>query len=305
MGTPAFAVPSLEALASAATVVGVVSQPNKPRGRGLTAAATPIARAAAALDLPLIQPPTLRGSEAQDAIAQWKPDLLVVAAYGKLLPDALLALPTLAPINVHASLLPRHRGAAPIQAAIVAGDSDTGVTIMRITAELDAGDMLLRRSVAIADDDTGATLTARLAALGGTALTEAIVTLRRDGLEPAPQDPAIATYAPRLEREHGRIDWTEAADTIARKVRAFTPWPSTFTALGKRTVKVVHARADLGANPEDAPGTIVGIDETAVRVATGTGTLALTTLQLEGKKALPAPVFARGARLAAGTRFDG
>ena len=305
MGTPAFAVPSLEALAEVATVVGVVSQPNKPRGRGLAETPTPIARSAAALDLPLIQPSTLRGPEARDAIARWKPDLLVVAAYGKLLPDALLELPTLAPINVHASLLPRHRGAAPIQSAIVAGDAETGVTIMRITAELDAGDMLLRRTVAIADDDTGATLTARLATLGGTALAEAIAALRGDGLEPAPQDPTCATYAPRLARENGHIDWTEPGDVIARKVRAYTPWPSTFTALGKRTVKVVEAHADRTWSAESTPGTIVGIDDTCVRVATGAGALALTTLQMEGKKALPAPAFARGQRLAVGARFDG
>ncbi len=305
MGTPAFAVPSLEALVTAASVVGVVSQPNKPRGRGLTAAATPIARAAAALDLPLIQPPTLRGHEAHDAIGQWEPDLLVVAAYGKLLPDALLELPTLAPINVHASLLPRHRGAAPIQSAIVAGDAETGITIMRITAELDAGDMLLRRTLPISDDDTGATLTARLATLGGSALAEALAALQRDGLEPEPQDPTSATYAPRLERENGHIDWTEPADLIARKVRAFTPWPSTFTALGKRMVKIVDARAARESVVEDTPGTIVGIDDTCVRVATGSGTLALVTLQLEGKKALPAPAFARGQRLVVGARFDG
>lgn len=305
MGTPAFAVPSLEALAATTTVVGVVSQPNKPQGRGLTAAVTPVARTAAKLDLPLIQPPTLRIPEARATIAGWQPDLLVVAAYGKLLPNSLLDLPTLAPINVHASLLPRHRGAAPIQYAIVAGDTDTGITIMRMTAELDAGDMLLQRTLPIADDDTGATLTSRLAPLGATALNEAIAALRGDGLEPVPQDSASVTYAPRLEREHGHIDWTEAADVLARKVRAFTPWPSTFTQLGKRLVKVVDARSDRTPIPASTPGTIVAIDDACIRVATGTGTLVLTTLQLEGKKALPAPAFARGARLAVGARFDG
>jgi methionyl-tRNA formyltransferase len=305
MGTPAFAVPSLEALTACATVVGVVSQPDKPKGRGLAAHASPVARAANARGIPLLQPTTLRTAAATAALAAWEPDLLVVAAYGKLLPDAVLALPSVAPINVHASLLPRHRGAAPIQSAIVAGDAETGITIMRITSELDAGDMLLQRALPIADDETGASLTARLAALGGTALAEAITCLRTAGLDPRPQDPAAVTYAPRLTRASGRVDWRESADVLARKVRAFTPWPAAFTGLGGRTVKILAAEPVREPTPAAPPGTVVAVDDTHVRVATGAGALALATLQMEGKRAVPAPAFARGARLVHGTRFDG
>jgi len=304
MGTPAFAVPSLEALAAAATVVGVVSQPDKPRGRGLARQPTPVAAAARAHGLPLIQPATLRGAEGVAALAAWHPDLLVVAAYGKILSRAILDLPSVAPVNVHASLLPRHRGAAPIAAAIAAGDTETGITIMRMTAELDTGDVLLQERLPIAPDDTTTTLTARLAELGGRTLAAALAALRGAGLTPRPQDPAHATYAPRLSRQSGHIDWTAAAEVIARAVRAFTPWPGSSTRLGGRTVKVLAARVADAPAPAAAPGTVVALDDRAVRVATGAGTLDLLELQMEGKRALPAPAFARGARIEAGRRFD-
>jgi methionyl-tRNA formyltransferase len=303
MGTPAFAVPSLRALAAHATVVGVVSQPDKPQGRGLARQTTPVAAAARALDLPLVQPASLRGPEGAALIAAWKPDLLVVAAYGKILSQAILDLPTLGPVNVHASLLPRHRGAAPIAAAIAAGDARTGITIMRMTPELDAGDMLLQRALEIAPTDTCASLTERLAALGGETLVEALALLRGPGLAARPQDPAAVTWAPRLERDSGRIDWSEPAETIARKVRAFTPWPGSFTRLGDRTVKVLAARA-TEEPARDPAGTVVAVDDESMRVATGAGVLALLDLQMEGKKRLAAGAFARGARLAPGSRFD-
>jgi methionyl-tRNA formyltransferase len=317
MGTPTFALPILETLAAATECVGVASQPDKPQGRGLAPAPSPIARAALARGIPVLRPVKLGDPQAAATLAAWRPDLIVVAAYGKLLPAALLALPTLAPINVHASLLPRHRGAAPIAAAILAGDTTTGITIMLMNEAMDEGDILLQRSLSIAADDTTETLTARLAALGGTALAEALVELRGPGLAPRAQDATLATYTPRLSKDDGRIRWHEPAALIERKVRAFTPWPATFTRLAGRTVKILtarvapeasatHARSEHRAAAEPAhpaPGTVVGLGD-GIRVATGAGTIELLSLQMEGRRPLAARAFVAGARLAVGARFD-
>ena len=305
MGTPEFAVPSLETVARDTSLVGVVSQPDRPRGRGLAPATSAVAARARALGVPLLQPETLRDPAARAALAAWDMDLVVVVAYGKILAPAILALPTLAPLNVHASLLPRHRGAAPIAAALSAGDSETGITIMRMSVEMDAGDILLQRRLAIGPSDTTATLTARLAELGGATLAAAIAALRGPGLRPTPQDAAGVTYAPRLTRADGRIDWKEPAATIERKVRAFTPWPAAFTRFEGRLVKVLAARVPADEPAVSAPpGTVLAITD-GVRVATGSGPLDLLELQQEGRRALGAPAFAAGARIRAGTRFDG
>jgi methionyl-tRNA formyltransferase len=302
MGTPAFAVPSLRALAAATTLTGVVSQPDRPRGRGLHAQPSPVSAVALDLGVPLLRPPSVRDAETQAAIAAWRPDVLVVAAYGKILPRALLDLPTLAPVNVHASLLPRHRGAAPVAAAIRVGDQETGVSIMLMSEGLDEGDVLFQRALPIGDGDTTETLTTALAELGAVALAETIARLRGPGVTAVPQDAARATYAPRLAKEDGRIDWRAPAVAIARSVRAFAPWPSAFTTLDGRTVKILAARAVDAVAGMPPPGTIV-VDGDSVRVAAGAGALALVTVQAEGKKALPAAAFAAGARLGAGTRF--
>jgi len=302
MGTPAFAVPSLRALARAATLVGVVSQPDRPRGRGLTSQPSPVAAAAAALDVPVLRPPTVRDDAVRAELAAWRPDVLVVAAYGKILPPPILALPILAPINVHASLLPRHRGAAPIAAAILAGDTETGVTIMLMREEMDAGEVLLQRASPIGPEDTTATLTATLADLGAAALVEAIERIRTAGLTPIAQDAARVTYASRLGKEAGRIDWSHPAVTIARAVRAYSPWQSAYSSLGGRTVKILTAKVAAPGGASAAPGTIVGGPE-RLMVATGSGTLELVTVQAEGRKALPAAAFLAGARLEAGARF--
>jgi len=303
MGTPEFALPSLAALAATTTLTGVVSQPDKPRGRGLISTPSPVAAAALARGVPLIRPGKLRDADVLPTLAEWRPDVLVVAAYGKILPRAILELPTLAPLNVHASLLPRHRGAAPIAAAILAGDATTGITIMLMSEGLDEGDVLLQRSLAIAPADTTASLTARLAGLGGDALGEALTLLRGRGLVATPQDATLATHAPRLDRAAGRIDWNEPAAAIARKVRAFTPWPSAYTALAGRTVKILDARMAPSDAPAPAPpGTILEVGA-CIRVASGAGALDVLALQMEGKKALPAPAFAAGARLTTGMRF--
>jgi methionyl-tRNA formyltransferase len=302
MGTPAFAVPSLRALARATTLVGVVSQPDRPRGRGLASEASPVSLAAGELGVPLLRPASVRTAATLAELAAWRPDLVVVAAYGKILPPALLALPTLAPVNVHASLLPRHRGAAPIAAAIRAGDDRTGVTIMLMSEAMDAGDMLLQRPLAIGAGDTTASLTTALADLGAAALLDALAALRTTGLNAEPQDPTCVTYAPRLAKDDGRIDWTGDAASIERMVRAFTPWPSAFTTLDGRTVKILAARIADPLRTDAAPGTIrLRGDE--LHVGTGRGVLAVTRLQAEGKKAMAAASFAAGARLGAAASF--
>lgn len=304
MGTPEFAVPSLAALAGCTELVGVVSQPDRPRGRGLAPAPSPVAAWALERACPLIRPSKVREPVVEAVLTEWRPDLLVVAAYGRILPPAILALPTLAPINVHASLLPRHRGAGPIAAALLAGDGQTGITIMLMAEEMDAGDLLLQRPLRILPDDTTGALTARLAALGAVALSDTIARLRDGGLEPTPQDPAAVTYAPRLTKEDGRIRWSESAATIERKVRAFTPWPSAFTSLAGRTLKVGRAQVASAAPPVDAaPGTIVAVDD-VIRVATGEGALDLLVVQAEGKRPLDAGAFLAGARIKVGARFD-
>lgn len=304
MGTPDFAVPSLEALAACSELVGVVSQPDRPRGRGLASQPSQVSSAAIARGTPLIRPVSLRDPTVSPTLRDWKPDVLVVAAYGRILPASILALPTLAPINVHASLLPRHRGAAPIAAALLAGDARTGITIMLMVEALDAGDVLLRLELDIRPDDSTGTLTERLATLGGVALDAALRRLRTDGLVPTPQDPAAATYAPRLGKNDGRIRWDESAALIERKVRAFAPWPSAFTLVEGRVLKVLRARVGGGTVPPAcAPGTVVSLDD-AIRVATGDGLLELLSVQAEGKRPLAAPAFIAGARLVAGTRFD-
>ena len=302
MGTPAFAVPSLRALAAATTLVGVVSQPDRPRGRGLASQPSPVAAAAGALGVPLLRPASVRTAETLGALAAWAPDVLVVAAYGKILPPALLALPTLAPINVHASLLPRYRGAGPIAASILAGDRETGVTIMLMSEGMDEGDMLLQRTMAIGASATTESLTTDLAALGAVALTDALAALRGNGLTAVPQDAAQVTYAPRLAKEDGRVDWQRDAAAIERMIRAFTPWPSAFTTLAGRTVKLLAAEVVADA-AGGAPGSI-RVESGRVLVATGHGTLALTMLQPEGRKAMAASAFAAGARLGSDARFD-
>jgi len=251
--------------------------------------------------VPLVRPTSVRTPDTLAAIAAWVPDLLVVAAYGKILPRALLALPTLAAVNVHASLLPRHRGAAPIAAAILAGDAETGVTIMLMSEGLDEGDMLLKRTRAIGPSDTTESLTHALADLGAVALRDALAQVRGSGLVPEPQNASAATYAPRLTKDDGRIDWTRDAASIERTVRAFTPWPSAFTILGGRTVKILAAR--VGDDRATVPPGTITVRDGALEVATGGGTLVVTTLQAEGKKAMPAAAFAAGARLTANVRF--
>lgn len=300
MGTPSFACPILEALiARPDPVVGVVCQPDRPRGRGLGVSPPPVKEIAVAHGIPVLQPERLRPPAVLDELRALAPDLMVVAAYGKILPRTLLDLPPHGCINVHASILPRHRGAAPITWAIMAGDTVTGVTIMAMNEGMDEGDILLVRDTPIGADETGGELTTRLSHLGAQAIGEAIDALKAGRIQPTPQPPTGITMAPRIEREHGRIDWTRPAIEIALQVRALAPAPSAFTTLGDRLLKIFRA----AATPEAAsapPGTVKATGPDGIAVATGAGTLCLLELQLEGRRRLGAAEFVAGSRLAPG-----
>lgn len=301
MGTPAFACPSLEALlASGDPVVAVVCQPDRPRGRGLSVVAPETKRLAERHGIPVLQPVRLRDAAFQDALRALAPDLGVVAAYGRILPRAILDLPTHGCINVHASLLPRHRGAAPVQWSLLCGDQETGITIMRMTEELDAGDLLLQRPLPIRADHTGGSLMAELAGHGARALTEAIGALKDGRLEARPQQPAGVTFAPRIERAQARIDWRRPALELARVVRAMAPSPAAFTTLGGKSLKVHRALADTSDHGA-APGTVVATGPEGLVVQTGQGALRLLEVQLEGRKTLPIGAFLAGVPVPVGS----
>ncbi len=298
MGTPEFAVPSLKALVQAHRVVGVVAQPDRPAGRGRQVASPPVKAAAQAAGLPIIQPRRLSEPAAMAQLQAWQPDLIVVAAFGQILRPAVLELPASGCINVHASLLPRHRGAAPIAAAILAGDGETGITIMRMDAGLDTGPILVQRTERIAPDDTAASLAARLAELGATLLIETLPDYLAGRISPRVQDESLATYAPQLKKEAGQLDFARPAAELARRVRAFSPWPGTFALLshaeGEATpLKVL--RAEALEDTVGGPG-VVAATPRGPAVGCGDGALLLVEVQPPGKRPMAGADFARGAR---------
>lgn len=283
-GTPEFAAEHLKALLdSPHQIIAVYSQPDRPAGRGQKLAASPVKQLAVQREIPVYQPQTLRDPTAQAELAALKPDLLVVVAYGLILPQVVLDIPRLGCINSHASLLPRWRGAAPIQRAIEAGDSQSGVTVMQMEAGLDTGPMLLKVSTPITADDTGGSLHDRLASLGPQAVLQAIAGLAAGTLQGEVQDDSLATYAHKLNKDEARIDWARPAVELERLVRAFNPWPICHSTLNGEALKV-HA-AELGEGAA-APGTILAADKQGLTVACGQGALRLTRLQLPGGKAL-------------------
>ena len=302
MGTPRFAGPILEALLGRADpVVGVVCQPDRPRGRGLLTAPPAIKEIAIARGLPVLQPERLRDASFASALRALAPDLIVVAAYGKILPPAILAIPPRGCLNVHASLLPRHRGAAPIPRAILAGDTVTGVTVMVMNEEMDAGDILLRRETPIAADDTGGTLADRLAHLGAGAIGEALDGLAGGTLRAIPQPAGEATFAPRIERDQCRLEWQRPAVELERQVRALAPEPSAFTQLAGRVLKVHRAAVERELPSEAPTGQIIRAGPDGILVTTGAGGLRLLEVQLEGRRRLSADRFLAGHRLPPGT----
>ncbi|HVN85008.1 MAG TPA: methionyl-tRNA formyltransferase [Candidatus Binatia bacterium] len=303
-GTPEFAVPSLQALLDGHDdIVAAICQPDKPAGRGQHMAASPVKQLAIDRGLRVLQPQKLRTPEAFDELTDLHPDLIVVAAYGKILPPNILALPRLGCINVHASLLPKYRGAAPIQWAILRGETMTGVTIMQMNEGMDTGDILLQRDTAIGDTETYGQLQTRLSHLGAASLMQAIGLLKQGELHPRPQDNQAATLAPLIRKDDGRLDWTRPAVELVRAVRAFNPWPSAQTTLDGALLKIHRARvvSDI-SGISGSPGTLQIRDDTIV-VACGSGALRLEQLQLAGRKALSAGEFLRGARVKTGTQL--
>jgi methionyl-tRNA formyltransferase len=309
-GTPQFAVPTLEALlASSHRVIGVVTQPDRPRGRGQRVTDAPVKAAALAHGLPIVQLPTLRGDEAAAALSTWAPDLGVVAAYGQLIPRTLLELPRYGMINVHASLLPRYRGAAPVHRAIIAGDSETGVTIMRVAPKLDAGAMFAKVVVPIAPDATSDELERALADAGAQLLVAVADAIAAGTAHEEPQDERLVTYAARLTKEEGLIDWTQPARRIQDRVRGLFPWPHAYSYVNGRRVIVWRTTLDAPAGdaPADAaPGTVLTADAEGLTVAAGDRrAIALLELQPEGGRPMRAPDFLRGHPLQPGLRFTG
>ncbi|WP_305965389.1 MULTISPECIES: methionyl-tRNA formyltransferase [Marinobacter] len=284
-GTPDFAATALKALIAAGhTIVGVYSQPDRPAGRGRKLQPSPVKQVALDHEIPVFQPETLKTAEAQKQLADLKPDVMIVAAYGLILPKAVLDIPTHGCLNIHASLLPRWRGAAPIQRAIAAGDSETGITIMQMDEGLDTGAMLLKSLTAIDTSDTGGSLHDRLAELGGKAIIEALELLKKGELTGEPQNDDLACYASKLSKTEGHIDWATDATAIERLVRAFNPWPGTYTDLGDQRIRIHEARA-LVTDSDAFPGTVVHRDRDGIDIACGNGTLRITRLQLPGSRA--------------------
>jgi methionyl-tRNA formyltransferase len=308
-GTPEFALPTLRALAdSPHRLVGVLTQPDRPAGRGRELQAGPVKRLAQAMNLPVSQPPGLSNPEALAALTSWAPEVLVVVAYGLLLPPAVLTLPRLGCLNVHASLLPRWRGAAPIQRAILAGDADSGITIMQMQAGLDTGPILAQQRVPIAPEASSQQLHDRLAPLGAALLLATLQQAEGGLLRPRPQPDQGVTYAAKIDKAEARIDWWRAAGDIERQVRAFNPRPVAQTQWQGRQLRIWQARVagETRAAGEHAdfpqPGNLLGLEDDRLMVQCGQGRLALMKLQLAGRRTVTAREFASGQALA-GTRF--
>ena len=303
-GTPEFSVPCLEACrASGVEVVAVYTQPDRPAGRGRELRASPIKLLATEHGLPLAQPATLKTGEGRAVLHGWAPDLLVVVAYGLILPSPVLMLPRMGCLNIHGSVLPRWRGAAPIQRALLAGDAETGITIMQLDEGLDTGPVLLERRRAIGLRDTAGDLHDALSELGAAALLEAIDGLLTGALLPRAQSAEGVTYAAKIEKAEARIDWSTSAAQIDRRIRAFNPWPVAETQLAGEALRLLRSGvADLHAH-EVAPGTVLGLADDGLRVACGEGVLAVNELQRAGKRPVSARDFANAVRVA-GLRFE-
>jgi methionyl-tRNA formyltransferase len=304
LGSGAFAIPSFEALLDAGhEVVALVTQPDRQKGRGQKLAPPPLKPVAEARGVTVLQPRRIKEPEAQDALRRLAPEVQVVVAYGQILPLSVIEIPPHRTVNVHASLLPRYRGAAPIQWAIANGETETGVTTMLIDAGLDTGPTLLARSLPIGPEETAPELEPRLARLGGEVLLETLAGLGAGRLQPIPQDHSLATLAPLLKKEDGRLDWSQPAATLACRIRGFQPWPGAAASLGGHRLEVRRARPDEPGPGE--PGTVVLLDREGLVVACGGSTrLRLLEVQPESRRAMPAAAFAAGARLKAGTRFE-
>lgn len=304
MGTPDFAVPSLEALLkSDDQVVGVVTQPDRPKGRGQDVIASPVKVVCQREGIPVLQPLKMKDPAFLDALRNWKPDVITVTAFGRILPPVILTLPPRGCINVHGSLLPKYRGAGPVQWAIIRGEQETGITTMFMAEGMDTGDMLLRATVEIRPDDTAGTLAPRLADVGGRLLVETLRQLKAGTLTPEPQNDAQATMAPLLKKEDGLIDWTLPAMELANRVRGLSPWPGAYTYVnGERWVlwRVAVGAAVSGA----VPGTVTKVTKDRVDVATGGGTIQILDIQPSNSRRMTMAQYLAGHRLAEGMSLE-
>ncbi|HEX7524327.1 MAG TPA: methionyl-tRNA formyltransferase [Candidatus Deferrimicrobium sp.] len=304
MGTPRFAVSSLAALAEAVDVTLALCNPDRPAGRGRSMASPPVKEEAVRRGIPVFQPEKVRHPDAVARIVAEAPDLIVVVAYGHILPKSILDIPRLGCINVHASLLPKYRGAAPINWAVARGETVTGITIMRMDEGMDTGPMLYVREMPIGEEDTAETMFSKLSILGAKALHEALRRLGEGTLAETPQDAALATYAPMLKKEHGRIDWTRPAGEVCNLVRGMAPWPSAFALHAGKTLKVLSSAVSGESGAAGEPGEIVVLGHDGISVACGEGVLRLQVVQPEGRKAMDAWAYAQGRRVATGDRLS-
>jgi len=301
MGTPDFAVASLQALlAGPDEVVAVVSQPDRPKGRGKKLSPTPVKTLAAAHGIPVLQPLKIRTEDFRDELLAFRPDLVVVAAYGRILPPSLLHLAPYGAINVHGSLLPRHRGAAPVQWAIIDGDREVGVTIIQMDEGMDTGDILLADAMEADPDETAGSLFVKLAELGGRTLRRAIARLKAGDLPPTPQDHSRATAAPMLKKEDGIINWSLPAERLHCLIRGLDPWPAAACRIGGQRCNLFSPEV-LHKDSEAAPGTVVAATKEGLLVATGHNLLLIREIQPEGRKRMAVSAFLCGHPLAAGT----
>ena len=290
-GTPDFAVPALQALIdSEHEVVAVYTQPDRPAGRGRKLTPSPVKKVALENEIQVYQPLNFKADEDKQALIDLSADLMVVAAYGLILPKAILDAPRLGCINIHASILPRWRGAAPIQRSILAGDKETGITIMQMDIGLDTGDMLSKSICEISEDMTASVLHDQLMAMGGKALMDVMPAIEAQQLEPVKQDESLVTYAEKLQKAEAQIDWQQSATEIARTVRAFNAWPVTQTIYNDQVMRIWQAKA-LSETTDAEPGQIISVQKKSFQVATGNGVLDVTEIQMPGKKPMPVEAF--------------
>ncbi len=302
-GTPLFAAGALDALLKVHQVVAVLTQPDRPSGRGMQLTASPVKLLAQQHGIPVLQPATLKTEEAQKELVALSADVMVVAAYGLILPKAVLQIPRHGCLNIHASLLPRWRGAAPIQRSILAGDSETGITIMRMDEGLDTGDMLLKITCPITRADTAQTLHDTLAELGAEAILETLQQLESKQLCPEHQDARLATYAAKLTKAEAQLDWTADSAHLDRAVRGYFPFPVATTQMRETPIKILRAKMGSASLDTIPPGTVISVDKERIVVTCGQGTLGLEVLQKPGGKPLPVAQFIQGFPIKVGDRF--
>ena len=304
MGTPEFALPTLKALhQSSHTVLSVITQPDKPKGRGQKLLVSPIKQFALDFNLPVLQPKTVNDPEFIHTLNQNQPDFIIVVAFGQILSETFLKIPKQFCINLHSSLLPKYRGAAPIHRSILNGDTRTGVTSMIMDKGMDTGDILLMQETPIHKSDNAQTLHDTLSEMGGNLVLETLVRLEKNTLLPTPQNNNLATYAPKLKKEEGLVRWEKNANTLFNQVRGLTPWPGSYTLLNKKRLRILKAQVTEGTL-DDQPGQIARVTDIGIEVGTGQDRLILTELQPEGKKSMSAKSFLAGHKIERGTLFD-